>query len=104
MHQLVEQIKICVPRVLPSTAERNERELIYVNHTYGIEFMPVEKRLKHVPPSQDIGKLIEVADPDTQDYLWAVVLIDDSIHLNYFKKYAAMTPEMETRATYENPI
>lgn len=49
-----------------------KNELIDVNPTYGIEFLPIEKRIKYVPSSQDIDKLIDVADPDTQDYLWTV--------------------------------
>ncbi len=38
----------------------------------GMAFMPVEKRLKYVPPPEDIDKVIELADPDTQDYLWTI--------------------------------
>lgn len=43
------------------------------NPTIGIEFMPVEKRLKYVPSPEDIDKVIAAADPDTQDYLWTLV-------------------------------
>ncbi len=49
-----------------------KRELIDVNPTQGLEFLPVEKKIKYVPASQDIDKLIQVADPDTQNYLWVV--------------------------------
>jgi integrase len=49
-----------------------KKELIDVNPTQGIEFLPIEKKIKYVPPSQDIDKIINVADPDTQDYLWTV--------------------------------
>lgn len=49
-----------------------KRELIDVNPTQGLEFLPVEKKIKYVPPSQDIDKIIQVADPDSQDYLWTV--------------------------------
>jgi len=38
----------------------------------GAAFLPVEKRLKYVPPPEDIDKMISLADPDTQDYLWTI--------------------------------
>lgn len=34
-----------------------------------LEFFPVNKKLKYVPPLEDIEKVISVADQDTQDYL-----------------------------------
>jgi len=34
--------------------------------------MPVEKRVKYVPSKQDVLKVILAADPETQDYLWAI--------------------------------
>jgi integrase len=46
--------------------------LIKSNPTAGMEFLPVEKKIKHIPPTEDIDKVIEVADPDTQDYLWTI--------------------------------
>jgi len=49
-----------------------KRKLIKVNPTEGVGFMPVEKRIKYVPPAEDINKVIEAADPDTQDYLWTI--------------------------------
>jgi len=42
------------------------------NPADGIPFLPVEKRLKYVPSPDDIDKVIAVADPDTQDYLWVI--------------------------------
>ena len=45
---------------------------INVNPTEGIELLPVEKKVKYIPPLEDIFKVISVADPDTQDYLWAI--------------------------------
>lgn len=42
------------------------------NPVQGIPFLPVEKRTKYVPPAQDIDKVIGLADPDTQDYLWTI--------------------------------
>jgi integrase len=38
----------------------------------GVPFFPVEKKVKYVPPSEDIDKVISVADQDTQDYLCAI--------------------------------
>ncbi|HUT70664.1 MAG TPA: site-specific integrase [Desulfatiglandales bacterium] len=49
-----------------------ERDLITVNPTKGIEFLPVEKKIKSVPSVEDIDKVIEVAAPDVQDYLWTI--------------------------------
>jgi integrase len=36
----------------------------------GIEFFPVEKKVKYVPPSEDIDKVIAVAEPVYHDMLW----------------------------------
>jgi integrase len=48
------------------------RNWISDNPTQGLSFFPVEKRLKYVPPKADVLRVIAVADPDTQDYLWAI--------------------------------
>ena len=47
-----------------------KRKLILHNPTEGIEFLPVRKKVKSVPSPEDIDLVIEVADCDTQDYLW----------------------------------
>lgn len=49
-----------------------KRKLVNANPTDGIEFFPVEKKVKYVPSNEDIDKVIDVADPDTQDYLWTL--------------------------------
>lgn len=49
-----------------------KRKWIRNNPTEGIEFFPVEKRIKYVPPKEDVFKVILAADPDTQDYLWTI--------------------------------
>lgn len=49
-----------------------KKRLITENPTDGIDFLPVEKRVKYVPSSDDIDKVIAVADQETQDYLWAI--------------------------------
>lgn len=46
-----------------------KRKMAKVNTTEGIEFFPVEKKVKYVPSNEDIDKVIAEADPDTQDYL-----------------------------------
>jgi integrase len=40
--------------------------------TAGISFFPVEKRIKYIPPINDIDKVISCAAHDVQDYLWAI--------------------------------
>ena len=50
------------------------RAWIKKNPTYGIAFFPVEKKIKYVPPKEDVIRVILAADPDTQDYLWAIAL------------------------------
>jgi len=42
------------------------------NPTDGIDFLPVEKKPKYIPPPGDIAKVIAVADRDTQDYLYTI--------------------------------
>lgn len=45
-----------------------------VNPTDGIEFFPVEKKVKYVPPLEDIIRVILVAEGEVQDYLWTIAL------------------------------
>jgi integrase len=49
-----------------------EQSFISANPTKGIKFFPVEKRVKHVPTTSEIDRVIAAADLDTQDYLWAI--------------------------------
>jgi integrase len=48
------------------------KKFISINPTEGLDFFPVEKKIKYVPPTEDIDKVIAVADQDTQDYLWTI--------------------------------
>jgi integrase len=48
------------------------KKLIASNPTEGIGFLPVEKKLKAIPSTREVDKVIEVADLDTQDYLWTI--------------------------------
>jgi integrase len=51
-----------------------KRKWIQNNPTDGIEFFPVEKRIKYVPPKEDVFSVILAADRDTKDYLWTIML------------------------------
>jgi len=71
-------------KVSPYTANKHIRDLratfnfgkkkkfIFENPVDGIDFFPEEKKIKYVPPPDDIDRVIEIADPDTQDYLWTL--------------------------------
>jgi integrase len=50
------------------------RNWITHNPTRGIEFFPVDKQIKYVPPNEDVLRVILAADPDKQDYLWTIAL------------------------------
>jgi integrase len=50
------------------------RNWIDFNPTRGIEFFPVEKRIKYVPPKEDVLRVIMVADHEMQDYLWTIAM------------------------------
>jgi len=49
-----------------------KRGLIKNNPTSGLEFLPVEKRIKHIPSKEDVAKVLLAAAPDVQDYLVAI--------------------------------
>lgn len=49
-----------------------KKKWIKSNPTKGIEFLPVEKRVKYIPPQEDIDKVIAAATLDVQDYLWTI--------------------------------
>jgi integrase len=49
-----------------------KQRLITTNPTQGLEFMPVDRKLKYVPPKEDVAKVLLAADPGTQDYLVAI--------------------------------
>jgi integrase len=46
--------------------------LVALNPTEGLSFIPVEKKVRYIPSLEDIDKVISLADPDTQDYLWTI--------------------------------
>lgn len=51
-----------------------KRKMIQTNPTEGINFLPEIRKKKYVPSKADVLKVINVADPDTQDYLWTILL------------------------------
>jgi integrase len=40
------------------------------NPVVGLSFLPMAKKVKYVPVPEDIDKVLALADPDVQDYLW----------------------------------
>ena len=42
------------------------------NPTDGIEFFPMTKRIKYIPSSEDIEKVLSVANPEVRDYLMVI--------------------------------
>jgi integrase len=49
-----------------------KKKFITANPMDDVEFFPVEKRVKYIPPLKDIDSVISVAEPDDQDYLWVI--------------------------------
>lgn len=49
-----------------------KRKLINANPVDGVEFLPIEKKVKYVPSPEDIDAVIDAADSITQDYLWTL--------------------------------
>jgi len=60
-------------RSLFNFAMKVPRKWIPENPTSGIEFFPVEKNEKYVPPKEDVAKVLMAADPATKDYLWTII-------------------------------
>jgi len=48
------------------------KNFIANNPAEGLDFYPVEKNIKYVPPNEDIDKVIAVAKPDEQDFLCTI--------------------------------
>jgi integrase len=60
-------------RYLRSTFNfERKRKLVADNPLDGIAFLPVAKKAKYVPPTEDIYKVIEVANHETKEYLLAI--------------------------------
>jgi integrase len=61
-------------RALFNFAMHSSRNWLSYNPTKGIDFFPVEKKIKYVPPKEDVLRVILMADSDTRDYLWTIAL------------------------------
>ena len=82
--EMIERYILQRSRISPHTANKElrslrsmfnfgkKRKLIRENPTDDLEFLPVEKKVKYVPPVKEIDKVIGIGDQDTQDYLWAI--------------------------------
>lgn len=60
-------------RSLFSFGIKAPRKWISDNPTLGIEFFPVDKKEKYVPPKEDVIKVLDAADQATKDYLWTII-------------------------------
>ena len=49
-----------------------KKKYISDNPAKDVDFFPVVKRVKYVPPAADIDNVISEANADTQDYLWVI--------------------------------
>ena len=49
-----------------------KRKWITSNPAQGIDFLPIDKKLKYVPPKEDVLKVLLAADIETKDYLYAI--------------------------------
>jgi len=49
-----------------------KKKMLEQNPLDGIDFFPVEKRVKYVPPIEDIDIVFQSADQDTKNYLYAI--------------------------------
>ena len=61
-------------RALFNFGSNPKRGWVSCNPTIGIDFFPVEKNVRYIPPKEDVLKVLLVADPETQDYLWSIAL------------------------------
>jgi integrase len=82
--KMIESFVLARSKVSPFTANKEIRNLratfnygkkkglVQSNPVDGIDFLPVDKKVKYVPKSADIDKVIAAADPETQEYLWTI--------------------------------
>jgi len=61
-------------RALFNFGTAKKRKWITDNPTDGVDFFPESRRVKYIPPKEDVLRVIMAADPDTQDYLWTMAL------------------------------
>lgn len=65
------------------------------NPTDGLEFFPEDRKLKYVPPLEDIDKVIAAADPEDQDYL--IVIRDTMARVNEINALTWQDVDLENR-------
>jgi len=82
--QMIEKFILKRRKVSPITANKEIRYLkatfnyairkgfMTHNPAEGIKYFPVDKKLKYIPSIDDVNRVIEAADADTQDYLWTI--------------------------------
>ena len=82
--EMIEDYLLQRNRVSPLTANKElrslrslfnfgkKRKLVEDNPTDDLQFLPVEKKIKYVPPQEEIDLVIDEADQDMQDYLWII--------------------------------
>lgn len=49
-----------------------KKNLVAGNPLNSLEFLPVEARVKYMPPMEDIERILKLAQDDMADYLWLV--------------------------------
>jgi len=81
---MVEEFMLFRGRKSPHTANKElrylratfnfgrSRQWVKMNPTDGINFIPVEKRIRYVPSPEDVARVIWAADEETQAYLWTL--------------------------------
>ncbi len=75
------------------------------NPVDGIAFLPVEKKIKYIPPTEDIDKVISMASKDVQDYLWTIRKTTKiySHSFNETEKQAIRDYEAARQKSHTNP-
>ena len=67
-------MQLTMLRAMFNFGSTHPRNWISNNPTVGLAFFPFEKKVKYVPPIEDVLKVINSADPGSQDYLWVIAL------------------------------
>lgn len=75
-----------------------KREWIERNPTEGLEFLPVEKKVKVLPSHEDIERVIAAADAESQDYLWTIR--ETMARVSEVNKLEWKDVDLEGRAVY----
>jgi integrase len=82
--EMVEKFVLERSRVSPQLANKEirylravfnygiKRRLLTTSPAEGIDFLPVEKKVRCTPSVDDVKKVLAEADRDTQDYLWVI--------------------------------